>query len=264
VKFRVILADPPWFHADRRSNRKDNPAKKSKFGIGAQGNYSRRGGGGVMTIEELEAMGPLVQSVAAEDAFLFLWVTCPLMLFQSPGNPVPWATRVMQSWGFRYKTVAFVWTKTCLDEERSKPGPGYYTPSNVELCLLGVRQHPGPRGGWEVAKPWNPTHGWKPSQEIRCPHPRGPIPVWDDLGNQVGEKTGILHSRKPHDAHERLERWLGPVIGDHRFLELFATEQLPRWTCLGDEVTGNKIGQDLRDLREAIDYSHLLETRIFE
>jgi N6-adenosine-specific RNA methylase IME4 len=46
----------------------------------------------------------------------------------------------MTAWGFKYKTVAFVW-------EKQKTNPGNYTMSQCELCLVGKRgKIPGPRG----------------------------------------------------------------------------------------------------------------------
>ena len=50
----------------------------------------------------------------------------------------------MKAWGFEYKTVAFAWDKV-------NPNPGYYTLSQVELCLVGKRgMIPKPRGARNV------------------------------------------------------------------------------------------------------------------
>ena len=207
---RVILADCPWEYADRRETRKDNPSQKPKFGIGAEGNYSL----GTMANLGIEGLGPLVRNCAADDAYLFLWVTCPLLQE---------GLDVMKAWGFTYGTVAFSWTKTYPKAGTPFAGPGRYTFSNIEFVIVGRR-----------GKCWHPNTGWKPLQEIRVPHPR------DDKGK-------IIHSRKPAILQETLVKWLGPHIGDGKFLELFSTEgNKENWTCLGYDVTGNDIAVDLR------------------
>lgn len=239
--FRLIVADPPWEYNDRRETRRDNPEKRPKSGMGANRNYSA----GCMKPADLVAMGPLVQAVSTADAYLFLWVTCPL-LYGRKKSQADLPREVMEAWGFRYCGVAFQWTKLTKDETHPKPGTGFYIPGNLELCLMGTR--PG-------AKPWHDTHGWKPTQEIRVPHPRWPV------GKPPCPRTGrkrsgeIIHSRKPEDAQDRLDRWLRPHAGDAPFLELFATRprpDAPPWVCLGHELTGTDIRDDLRAMVPAM------------
>ena len=66
--------------------------------------------------------------LAAEDAFLFLWVPCGL---------VPDALTVMAAWGFEYKTMT-TWVKT---DAAGKPrmGGGHYWRICTEQLLLGRR-----------------------------------------------------------------------------------------------------------------------------
>lgn len=209
--YRVLVVDCPWQYNDRKGTRRDNKAKIPKSGYGAQGNYSQ----GVMSLAELEALGPELDRLTAPDAYLFMWATCPRLQE---------AMTLMRSWGFRYVTVAFQWTKTTLSDGFRK-GPGRYVPANMELVLLGVKGK---------GRPWHPSTGSKPAQEVRLPHPRNPL-------------TGkIRHSRKPEEIQDRIERWLGDHIGDQGYLELFATRNRPGWTCLGWDVTGRKIDEDLR------------------
>jgi len=42
---------------------------------------------------------------------------------------------LMTAWGFRFKSVAFVWVKPGI-------GLGYWTRQQTELCLLCTRGHP--------------------------------------------------------------------------------------------------------------------------
>jgi N6-adenosine-specific RNA methylase IME4 len=198
---RIVIADPPWSYRNRHDTR-----GKSRFGRGVATRYSR----GVMTIDDLCALGPLVEAACASDAYLFLWATPPTM---------PDAIRLLEAWGFRYVSIAFYWTKL-YPSGAPFFGPGRYVPANVEPVLLGVR-----------GRCWHTNRGPKPLQEIRAPHPR-------DGGR-------IIHSRKPDALHERIETWLGPQRGDSDMLELFATRPRAGWACYGYDVTGSDIRDDL-------------------
>jgi len=92
-----------------------NPAK---FGQGAAGRY------GLMSAEELIGLGPLVKSIIEQedDAALFMWAVWPRL---------PLALQVIEAWGFRYTTAAFVWTKT-TNSGGFHRRCGYYTASNTE------------------------------------------------------------------------------------------------------------------------------------
>lgn len=53
-----------------------------------------------MNIEDICVLP--VADLAAKDSVLFLWTTFPML---------PEALRVVSAWGFKFKTVAFVWLK---------------------------------------------------------------------------------------------------------------------------------------------------------
>ena len=221
---RIVVCDCPWEYRNRHETRADNPEKKTRFGIGVATRYNN----GVMTIADLCAMRPQVVDVCAADAYLLMWTTW---------THLHEALRLIEAWDFEYKTCGFNWIKTYPDGEKDFVGTGRYVPSNSEPCLFAVRKG---------ASPWHPNTGSKPNQVIRGPHPRG-----DD--------KKIIHSRKPDDAHERLEAWLGPHMAGHGFLELFATRQRPGWACLGGDVTGNDIREDLAILKWEIELAKRLE-----
>jgi len=220
TKAAVILADPPWPYNDRKAVRRDNPARAPKFGLGVERRYSA----GTMSIQDLSTLP--VSEVVTPDAYLFLWATAPRL---------PAAFELLSAWGFRYATVQAVWVKAYpgrLEALRSADdlpgvlfrGPGRYSPSNVELLLLGVR-----------GRCWHPAEGFKPRQVIVAPHPRDPL-------------TGkIRHSRKPEAFQDDLDRWLRPCASGE-FLELFATRERPGWRCLGHALTGTDIRDDLHEL----------------
>lgn len=120
--YRVVYADPPW--------------RFKTFKGEAKIPYV------TMTLDDICALP--VREVCAPDAHLFMWTTGPFL---------EKSFRVLNAWGFRYSTVAFVWVKlrkglgdgglfydTLHDFH---VGQGYTTRSNAEFCLLGRRGKPG-------------------------------------------------------------------------------------------------------------------------
>ena len=100
-KYSVIYADPPWRY------------ERSKVQGAAEKHYP------TMDIDELCALP--VPELAAKDCALFLWATFPQL---------PEALRLIRAWGFRYRTVAFVWLK------RNRKSP------SAEICLLATKGKP--------------------------------------------------------------------------------------------------------------------------
>lgn len=84
-----------------------------------------------MGIDELCALP--VADLAAPDSTLFLWATFPQL---------PEALRLIQEWGFTYKSVAFVWLKKNKKADSWFYGLGFWTRGNAEICLLATKGHP--------------------------------------------------------------------------------------------------------------------------
>lgn len=80
--YQIIYADPPWRYD-----------QKGLQGA-AEKHYS------TMSLEDICKLP--VGSISAKDSILFLWATFPQL---------PAALRVISAWGFKYKTVAFLWLK---------------------------------------------------------------------------------------------------------------------------------------------------------
>ena len=112
-KYSIIYADPPWRYS----------AKKVQ---GAAENHYP-----TMSIEELCALP--VADLAAPDSALFLWATFPQL---------PEALRLIEAWGFTYKSVAFVWLKKNKKADSWFYGLGFWTRGNAEICLLATKGHP--------------------------------------------------------------------------------------------------------------------------
>lgn len=82
-----------------------------------------------MSIEEIADLP--VNELADENCALFLWVTFPLL-------KEIW--KVIDAWGFTYKSVAFVWIKQNKKADSLFWGMGYWTRANAEICILGNKR----------------------------------------------------------------------------------------------------------------------------
>ena len=122
---------------------------------------------------------------------------CWLFLW-APTPLLPQALEVMAAWGFTYSGNAFAWIKLNPSGVGFHTGLGFTTRKNIELCLLGKRGRP------RIA-----------AHDVR----------------ELIIAPRRQHSRKPDEQYERIERLCaGP------YLELFARQQWPGWTAIGDEV----------------------------
>ncbi len=102
-KYQIIYADPPW-----------NEAGGGKIKRGADRHYS------LMKTKDIIVLP--VQNITAENAHLYLWTT---------NNFLPDALKVMETWGFSYKTM-ITWVK-------DRFGLGQYFRGQTEHCLFGVK-----------------------------------------------------------------------------------------------------------------------------
>lgn len=119
--YDIFYADPPWSYRGR-----------DQFGF--KGDVGESSGGAVKhykTMDVRDIAKLPVGEIAKPDSLLFLWATGPLMKD---------AFFVMESWGFPFVQVAFVWDKECTN-------PGYYTLTQCEFVLVGKKGRiPKPRG----------------------------------------------------------------------------------------------------------------------
>lgn len=172
-RYEIILCDPPWAY---------RVWSKGGTGRTAESHYS------TMRLEDIQALP--VNTLAAENCALFLWVTLPVLKD---------AFSVLDSWGFMYKTAAFVWIK----QNRKTPslfwGLGHWTRANAELCLLATKG--------------------KPKRQSAAVHQVILSPVQE-------------HSRKPDEARERIVA----LMGNRPRVELFARQTTPGWDVWGNEV----------------------------
>ena len=116
-RYEIIYCDPPWDYAGHKQHR------KTASNASAIDHYN------TMTLAQLKELK--VKDITASNALCFMWTSSPHL---------PQAIELMTAWGFKYKTIAFVWDK-------QKVNPGSYTMSQCEICLVGKRGDiPKPRG----------------------------------------------------------------------------------------------------------------------
>ena len=178
-KYQIIYADPPWSFGNRMySSRKENhhvPITK---------HFS------VMKIKEICSLP--IKELVDENSILFIWST---------DAHLPDCLEVIKAWGFKYKTVAFYWSK----KERSGKQVcfmGQWTMKNVEMCLLATKG--------KMSK-------FLKSRKVR------------QLVEAVRTKK---HSQKPDEVRSRIVQ----LMGDLPRIELFAREKTPGWDVWGNEV----------------------------
>jgi len=174
MSYGVILADPPWKY--------EYWSPKYDGGRRAENYYP------VMTHEDIARLP--VGGLAADNAVLFMWGVWP-RLFD--------CEFVMNSWGFEYKTIAWIWIKANQTGFGFFTGMGFYTRSNTEPCLLAVK------GSMPVARHDIQALIYSPIRE---------------------------HSRKPDDQYRKIEA----LYPGKRYLELFARHKRPGWDAWGNEI----------------------------
>lgn len=168
-RYSVIYADPPWSYNDKM--------KGHSFSLDHE-----------YQTQDLKWIKRLpVEAIAAPDCALFLWVVSPQL---DDGIDV------LKAWGFRYKTLAFCWSKETT-HGHDVSNLGKWTMGNVELCLLGVRGRPQ-----RIAK--------NVKQLVRA--------------------VRNFHSRKPDDVRQRIET----LMGDVPRIELFQRGAVPGWDGFGN------------------------------
>ncbi len=180
-KYQVILADPPW-----------------QYGAWAKNSGSRTAESFYRTMptKKICEMAPMVDELADDNCALFLWGTPPML---------DDAREVLEAWGFRYVTWAFVWVKMVKDGSRPKMGMGHYTRGNAEPCLLGLR---------------------------------GRMPVADKGVHQIIMAPLREHSRKPDDQYHRINR----LYPESKKIEMFARSRNEGFDVWGNEVDKFDIG----------------------
>ncbi len=163
-----------------------------------------------MTFSELQSLSRDITPLMDENSVCFLWTTVPML------ND---AIYLLLDWNFQYKTM-ITWVKR-------NNGLGNWFRGKTEHLLVGVRGK---------VKPFR----------LQAPN------------LIISEKT-LRHSEKPEESYELIQKCAESMLFHQNkkinILELFARQQQKRrtddfyenikWTCIGKEITGNDIKEDL-------------------
>jgi len=175
-KYSIIYADPPYDYGNTKN------LNGHFWGI-AERHYK------TMKLDELKALD--VESISNDDCYLLMWTTSPFLQK---------AFEIINSWGFKYSTVAFVWIKSRNDGNGIRTdGLGKYTISNAEYCLVSRK------GKY-----------WREAKNVQ----------------QVIISPKEKHSKKPDEVRNRIVK----LFGNLPRIELFARDKADGWDSWGDEI----------------------------
>ena len=181
TKYQIIYADPAWDFKGggiyQDSGRKDRS-------ISSQ-----------YKLTKTNDMAKLpIKDITDKDAFLFMWCT---------DSHLKQGIELMEAWGFRYSTIAFIWVKQYASGSLCS-NVGRWTMKNCEIVLLGLKGTP---------------LKYKKAKNIKQ--------------LVMAERTG--HSVKPDEVRNRISQ----LCGDLPRIELFARKKTDGWDVFGNEVEGS-------------------------
>jgi site-specific DNA-methyltransferase (adenine-specific) len=172
-KYQIIYADPPWSYDDKMKNH--------SFSLDHE--YETQD---LSWIKNLK-----IEELADNNCCLFLWAVSPLL---------PEAIEVIKAWGFKFKTVAFVWnkiTKNGIDISNL----GKWTMGNIELCLLATKGKPKriSKNVRQLVTAIRREHSRKPDEvRLRIVELMGDIPRIELFARNNGDKN--LFGENPFDG----------------------------------------------------------------
>ena len=177
-KYNIIYADPPWNFSSRELQKYNG----SRFRPLEEVYNTEK----TSTMAEWE-----VGKIADKDCALFLWTT---------DAHIEEALNLMRKWGFKYVTIAFIWSKITKNGKRVS-NLGAWTMKNCEICLFGTKGR--------MLK-------YKKSNSVK----------------QLFEAERTAHSKKPDCVRQFIEELFGNIPR----IELFARQHADGWDCWGNEV----------------------------
>ena len=189
-RFATVLADPPWRFVNRTGKVAPEHRRLSRYQT--------------LTTDEICAL-PVAEHTW-QPAHLYLWV---------PNALLPDGLRVMQEWGFEYKSN-IVWHKVRKDGGSDGRGVGFYFRNVTEILLFGTRGRnartlPPGRRQVNLIATRKREHSRKPDEqypliESCSPGPwlelfgRGVRQGWTVWGNQAREDWRPDWDTYPHNS----------------------------------------------------------------
>jgi N6-adenosine-specific RNA methylase IME4 len=198
-RFSTVLADPPWRFHNKTGKMAPEHKRLSRYPT--------------LSFSEIGSLP--VASIVHDVAHLYLWV---------PNALLPQGLRVMEQWGFEYKTN-LIWYKIRKDGGPDRRGVGFYFRNVTEIILFGVRGKRARtlqrgRSQENILLSQKREHSRKPDAQYEIiescsPGPylelfaRGTRDGWHTWGNQAGQyvpnwNTYANHSQSRVIANDQL------------------------------------------------------------
>ena len=177
-KYNIIYADPPWAFSSKELQKYNGERFTS-----INKHYETQSKDWIKKLP--------VKNLLEKDCALFLWTT---------DAHIKDAIETMESWGFKYVTVVFIWEKKTKNG-KTVANLGAWTMKNYEICLLGTK---------------------------------GAMLKYKQMNNiyQKVEAERTKHSKKPNEVRTNIVK----LFGDLPRIELFARQQYEGWDCWGNEI----------------------------
>lgn len=185
-KYNILYCDPPWSYDDKGCKGTTcNHYPTMKLDDICNLPINTKNGG-----------------IVADNCVLFIWTTYPMLKE---------ALKVIDAWGFKYRTLGFQWIKLNPNEKGYFFGLGHWTRGNTEPCLLAIKGKPK-RISASV------------SQLVISPRGK--------------------HSEKPDEVRDRIVE----LMGDLPRIELFARKKVEGWDAIGFDVDGLDIKESIKKI----------------
>ena len=178
-KYNIIYADPPWSFSSKELQKYNGERFTS-----INKHYETQSKDWIKKLP--------VKNLLEKDCALFLWTT---------DAHIKDAIETMESWGFKYVTVVFIWEKKTKNG-KTVANLGAWTMKNYEICLLGTK---------------------------------GAMLKYKQMNNiyQKVEAERTKHSKKPNEVRTNIVK----LFGDLPRIELFARQQYEGWDCWGNQIS---------------------------
>lgn len=180
-KYDVIYVDPPWSYYNDMSVDVNCTTVRGM----------RRPPYPVLSSKDIGELP--VGALAEDDCILFMWTT---------DYHLQRAMEIMEKWGFKYKTVGFVWAKKNKQGKQCSMMGAYTKKSGCEICLIGTKG--------------------KKAHKLVVNHKVNSFIEWPRQE----------HSKKPDLVRDSIMNLVG---SDRKFIELFARQTFDKWDCWGND-----------------------------
>jgi N6-adenosine-specific RNA methylase IME4 len=189
MKYKIIYADPPWTFKRCLANGNKNNKIVNLKQVRLSEKYD------TMSIQDICNLP--VKDICDDDCILFMWTT---------DAHLEESFRVINAWGFKYRTVAFDWLK------KTKQGVqvcyvGSWTLKGSEICLLATKGR---------------MQKYLKKRNVR----------------KIVEAPCGRHSEKPQEVRNRIVEMFGNELFK---IELFARQKVEGWDSWGNEIESDII-----------------------